>query len=195
MTVAAKGGVVAAERRAADAREDAFRADRYVGLQIERLNGRIEEQAREHPGACLLQTIPGIRPYRSLQLVGEIEPISRFPSPDRLVSSAGFAPRTRSPGGKARYGSTPKAANRWARGALAGHVLRTTEGADRVAEGLRGHRPNTLPGHPRHALHGGRVARVSRAAIRRIGVSSSHFMQLRLPSFPLTEPPRLHPSS
>ena len=83
-----------------------------------RLDGRIEEQAQEHPGACLLQTIPGIGPYRSLQLVGEITPISRFASPDHLVSYAGLAPRTRSSGGKTRYGSTPKAANRWVRGAL-----------------------------------------------------------------------------
>ena len=89
-----------------------------LGLQIEHLDGRIEEQALENPGACLLQTIPGIGPYRSLQLVGEITPISRFPSPDHLVSYAGLAPRTRSSGGKTRYGSTPKAANRWVRGAL-----------------------------------------------------------------------------
>ena len=89
-----------------------------LGLQIEHLDGRIEEQALENPGACLLQTIPGIGPYRSLQLVGEIEPISRFASPDHLVSYAGLAPRTRSSGGKTRYGSTPKAANRWVRGAL-----------------------------------------------------------------------------
>lgn len=87
-------------------------------VQIKRLDGRIEEQAGEHPGASLLQTIPGIGPYRSLQLVGEIEPISRFASPDHLVSYAGLAPRTRSSGGKTRYGSTPKAANRWVRGAL-----------------------------------------------------------------------------
>ena len=87
-------------------------------VQIKRLDGRIEEQAQEHPGACLLQTIPGIGPYRSLQLVGEITPISRFASPDHLVSYAGLAPRTRSSGGKTRYGSTPKAANRWVRGAL-----------------------------------------------------------------------------
>lgn len=87
-------------------------------VQIKGLDGRTEERAREHPGACLLQTIPGIGPYRSLQLVGEIEPISRFASPDHLVSHAGLAPRTRSSGGKTRYGSTPKAANRWVRRAL-----------------------------------------------------------------------------
>ena len=64
--------------------------------QIKELDDRIREQAQEHPGASLLQTIPGIGPYRSLLLVGETGPISRFPSPDHLVSYAGLAPRTRS---------------------------------------------------------------------------------------------------
>lgn len=89
-----------------------------LSQQIRTLNGRIRSQAAEHPGACLLQTIPGIGPYRSLVLIGEIEPISRFPSPDHLASYAGLAPRTRSSGGRTRYGSTPQAANRWVRGAL-----------------------------------------------------------------------------
>lgn len=86
--------------------------------QIEQLDGRIKERGEEHPGASLLQTIPGIGPYRSLLLVGEVSPVSRFPSPDHLVSYAGLAPRTRSSGGKTWYGSTPQGANRWVRGAL-----------------------------------------------------------------------------
>ena len=89
-----------------------------LGTQIGELDRRIETRAREHPGASLLQTIPGIGPYRSLLLIGELMPISRFASPDRLVSYAGLAPRTRSSGGKTRYGSTPQAANRWVRGEL-----------------------------------------------------------------------------
>lgn len=86
--------------------------------RIEELDGRIEQAAREHPAASLLQTIPGIGPYRSLVLVGEVTPISRFPSPDHLVSYAGLAPSTRSSGGKTRHGSLPDGANRWVRGVL-----------------------------------------------------------------------------
>ena len=86
--------------------------------QIAQLDDRIEEKSREHPGASLLQTIPGIGPYRSLLLAGEVLPVSRFPSPDHLVSYAGLAPRTRSSGGTTRDGSTPQAANRWVRGVL-----------------------------------------------------------------------------
>ncbi|MGD2070422.1 MAG: IS110 family transposase [Gemmatimonadota bacterium] len=86
--------------------------------QIKQLDQRIEARSLDHAGAVVLQTIPGIGPYRSLLLVGEILPISRFPSPNHLVSYAGLAPRTRSSGGKTRYGSTPQGANRWVRGAL-----------------------------------------------------------------------------
>lgn len=89
-----------------------------LSSQIGKLDRRVADRAAAHPGAILLQSIPGIGPYRSLLLVGEITPISRFPSPDHLVSYAGLAPRTRSSGGKTRYGSIPQAANRWVRGAL-----------------------------------------------------------------------------
>lgn len=97
--------------------------------QIKRLDERVRERASEDPAACLLQTIPGIGSYRSLVLVGEILPISRFPSPAHLVSYAGLAPRTRSSGGKTRYGSTPQAANRWVRRELVSAIpshLRST---------------------------------------------------------------------
>lgn len=87
--------------------------------QIERLDGRIEEGAGEHPTAALLQSIPGIGPYRSLLLVGEITPISRFPSADHLVSYAGLAPTTRDSGtGEPQHGDLPEGANRWVRGVM-----------------------------------------------------------------------------
>lgn len=87
--------------------------------QIRELDGRIRKRGREHPAAQVLQTVPGIGPYRSLLLVGEITPIERFPSPDHLVSFAGLAPRVSQSGvGEARYGPIPQGANRWVRGAL-----------------------------------------------------------------------------
>lgn len=89
-----------------------------LGPQIGTLDRRIEERASQHPAACLLQTIPGIGPYRSLVLAAEILPIERFPSADHLVSYAGLAPRTRSSGGTTRHGSLPNGANRWVRGQL-----------------------------------------------------------------------------
>lgn len=87
--------------------------------QIEQLDERIEKQAGEHPTACLLQTIPGFGSYRSLKLTGEVAPISRFLSPDHLVSYGGLAPTTRQSGaGDPRHGQIPKGANHAVRDVL-----------------------------------------------------------------------------
>lgn len=87
--------------------------------QIDELDGRIRTRAAEHPGAELLQTIPGIGPYRSLLLVAEVTPIERFPSPAELVAFAGLAPSVEQSGvGEAKYGPIPDGANRWVRGVL-----------------------------------------------------------------------------
>lgn len=90
--------------------------------KIHELDGRIESTAERNPDAALLETIPGIGAYRALRLVGEITPIARFPSADRLVSFAGLAPSTRSSGGTTRHGRLPSAANRAVRGALVSTV-------------------------------------------------------------------------
>jgi transposase len=90
-----------------------------VSPMIEALDMRIKERAGKHPEACLLRTIPGIGPYRSLLLIAEILPVSRFPSPDSLVAYGGLAPTTRQSGTSApRHGQIPRAANRWIRGEL-----------------------------------------------------------------------------
>ncbi len=87
--------------------------------QVEELDGRIEEEAEEWPAACLLETIPGFGPYRSLKTVGEIAPIERFPSADHLVSYAGLAPTTRQSGtGEPWHGGIPQGANRAVRDVL-----------------------------------------------------------------------------
>ncbi|MFB6241004.1 MAG: transposase, partial [Gemmatimonadota bacterium] len=83
------------------------------------IDERIRDEAEEQPAARLLQTIPGIGPYRSLLLVAEITPIERFPSPDELVAFAGLAPTSSNSGvGEVRYGPIPEGANRQVRGAL-----------------------------------------------------------------------------
>lgn len=90
-----------------------------LSVQIQEFDERIEERAGQCPAAALLQSIPGIGPYRSLLLVGEISPIQRFPTAKHLVSFAGLAPTVRQSGPKDPYhGRIPKGANRWVRGAL-----------------------------------------------------------------------------
>jgi len=90
-----------------------------INEQLTELDGRIQEEATERPEAQLLQTVPGIGPYRSLVLVAEVTPIERFEAPANLVSFAGLAPTIDDSGvGEPRHGPIPKGANRWVRSVL-----------------------------------------------------------------------------
>ena len=85
---------------------------------IRALDKQIERLARADAAVAVLETIPGIGPYRGLLLATELSPIGRFAAPEQLVSYAGLAPVTRSSGGHTHHGSLPQGANRWVRGAL-----------------------------------------------------------------------------
>lgn len=100
-----------------------LRLARTLGSVIRSLDRQIDRLGAQEPAVALLQTLPGIGPYRGLLLAVEILPVERFPSASHLVSYSGLAPRTRSSGGKTRHGSIPKGANRWVRGALVQAVV------------------------------------------------------------------------
>jgi transposase len=87
--------------------------------KIQELDDLIEERSSQDARASLLRSIPGIGPYRSLLLVGEITPISRFRTARQLVRFAGLAPTVRQSGDRhARHGGIPRGANHAVRGAL-----------------------------------------------------------------------------
>jgi len=92
--------------------------ERLVDLlneMIRELDRRIERTGSEIPAVQLLETVPGIGPYRALLIVSETHPIDRFEHPKHLVSYAGLAPRSSRSGKSVRYGSIPAGANRWLR--------------------------------------------------------------------------------
>jgi transposase len=91
---------------------------RYLTRLITSLDRRIRVAAAASPAAQLLATIPGIGPYRSLLLATELLPLTRYASVHKFVGYAGLAPTTRRSADTVRYGSLPRAANRWVRGAL-----------------------------------------------------------------------------
>jgi transposase len=62
---------------------------------VRALDKRIERVARNDAAVAVLETIPGIGPYRGLLLAAELSPITRFAAPEQLVSYAGLAPVTR----------------------------------------------------------------------------------------------------
>lgn len=89
-----------------------------------RLDHRIAEVGATLPAVRLLQTVPGIGPYRALVIATEVLPITRFVRPAQLVSYAGLAPQTRQSGQRpVRHGPIPAGANRWLRGALVRAVV------------------------------------------------------------------------
>lgn len=89
-----------------------------ITMMVKGLDKKVRRIGRQIPGVQLLETIPGIGPFRALLIATEVLPISRFKSPKHLVSYAGLAPRSTRSGQSVRYGSIPAGANRWLRGAF-----------------------------------------------------------------------------
>lgn len=85
---------------------------------IRALDRRIENVGEEIPAVAVLQTVPGIGPFRGLLIAAEVQPIARFTTPNHLVSYAGLAPSSARSGMKVRYGPIPAGANRWLRNAF-----------------------------------------------------------------------------
>ena len=99
----------------------------HLSPMIHTLDRRVEHVGREIPAVALLESIPGIGPYRALLIATEILPIKRFRTPAHLVSYAGLAPRYSQSGLRPiRHGSIPAGANRWLRGtfvrAIVSHI-------------------------------------------------------------------------
>jgi transposase len=91
---------------------------------IKTLDRRVEHVGREIPAVALLETVPGIGPYRALLIATETLPITRFRTPGHLVSYAGLAPRSSQSGLRPiRHGSIPAGANRWLRGTFVRAVV------------------------------------------------------------------------
>jgi transposase len=91
---------------------------------VRAVDRRIAAVAATIPEARLLQTIPGVGPYRALLLCAEVLPIARFRTPRQLASYAGLAPRSSQSGQRGvRHGPIPAGANRWLRGALVRAVV------------------------------------------------------------------------
>ena len=100
------------------------RLNRILTQLMRGLERRIAQVAPTLPEARLLETVPGLGPYRALLICAEALPISRFRTPGHLVSYAGLAPGCRRSGERpVRYGPIPAGANRWLRGTLVRAVV------------------------------------------------------------------------
>lgn len=111
----------------AEARDDLLALDR----QIERLDRRLNELARQDPLCQRLQAIEGIGPISATALLASLGSAPRFTRARQFAASLGLVPREHSSGQHRRLGSITKRGNGYLRYLLvhgARAVLRAVEG-------------------------------------------------------------------
>jgi transposase len=78
----------------------------FLDARLEPLEAELRPFAKADPSAVLLDTIPGVAELLALTIAVEVGEISRFASPEKLVSYGRLAPRVRQ-SGQARPRSGP----------------------------------------------------------------------------------------
>jgi transposase len=86
-----------------------------VRAHLQALDRALIEQARLHPDAKLLVTIPGVDVVVAIGFLAAIDSIDRFPSPQKLAAYFGLVPKVRQSVGPPRFGHITKAGSRNAR--------------------------------------------------------------------------------
>jgi transposase len=85
----------------------------FLDARIAPLDAELRPFAHADPRAVLLDTIPGVAELLALTIAAEIGEISRFASPEKLVSYGRLAPRVHQSGdGRARSGPLSKSGSR-----------------------------------------------------------------------------------
>jgi transposase len=85
----------------------------FLDARLEPLERELKPFAHADPRAALLDTIPGVAELLALTIAAEIGEISRFASPEKLVSYGRLAPRVHQSGqARARSGSLSKSGSR-----------------------------------------------------------------------------------
>jgi transposase len=103
LTLLERGGVPAVWRRSVS---ECLALIDFLDARLEPLEAELRPLAHADPRAVLLDTIPGVAELLALTIAVEIGDISRFASPEKLVSYGRLAPRVRQ-SGQARPHSGP----------------------------------------------------------------------------------------
>ncbi len=75
----------------------------------------MEREAKAHPQARRLQSLPGVGWYLGLAMAVEIDDVSRFAEPAKLRAYSGLCPSVHQSGGRTVYGRLTKRGNRYLR--------------------------------------------------------------------------------
>ena len=79
---------------------------------ISRVNFKINDMVKDNEYAQILMSIPGVGKFTALTIASEIDDISRFPDPDKLVAYIGLAPSVRNSAGIIHHGKITHAGNK-----------------------------------------------------------------------------------
>ena len=88
-----------------------------IGIELERIEARIEQVIQPDPIVKRLQTMPGVGKILGPVIALEIGEVRRFAYAERLASYCGLVPRVFSSGGHTRLGGTSRFVNlylKWA---------------------------------------------------------------------------------
>jgi len=99
-------------------REDDLRLLDELSRSIVDLDKAVEQEARNHTVAQLLETHPGVGPITALAFVLTLGQIERFARSKQVVSYVGLNPAEHSSGGRQRLGSISKQGNSMLRSLL-----------------------------------------------------------------------------
>ena len=93
---------------AAQRRQLLLEALDWLESEIDELDRRVAEEARQRPEAVRLMTHPGVGPVTALAMVLTLGPAQRFASGKQVGSYFGLIPSEQSSGGKQRLGKISK---------------------------------------------------------------------------------------
>jgi transposase len=100
---------------AAERRAQLLRSLDGLEVEIEQLQRRVEEEAKQRPAALRLQSHPGVGPVTALAMVLTLGPAERFASGKAVASYFGLIPREHSSGGRQQLGHISKQGNSFLR--------------------------------------------------------------------------------
>lgn len=81
---------------------------RHYTSEITEIDKQLEAEASQNADAKLLASMTGVGTYTAILMASEISEISRFETPKRMISWAGFCPTVRQSGKKTRLGRIKK---------------------------------------------------------------------------------------
>lgn len=100
--------------------------------QIDSFESHMASISRQDKRIRLLMTVPGINYITALTVISEIVDITRFVTPEKLVSYAGLAPSQRNIGESKRSGNITKHGSTWLRHAMVEAAHTTIQHDERI---------------------------------------------------------------